>query len=233
MAPPTGTGWWWYYDQTLDQLSQHLAQTKAQLTDLSAYVDTDNTLKFAAIMAPPTGTGWSWYYGSPAYIGQQLTQHKSSITALSPYLRSTSNSLTVHDNPNISGLNGTADLTMEATGAYTFSGGWSPSNVLTGLIAQDVSYTIGVRDIVRGKLFVFSDSGTVPIEGNRTFNYTGTNPSVAAEWQFLSIGYTWHANYSAYLNPIASVGEVVQWFNDNKQTIGEVVAVVGAVGSAL
>src|SRR5215475_2562501 len=100
MAPATGTGWWWYYDLTADQVSQHVTQNKAQLTHISAYIDTRNNLKFAVIMAPATET-WQWYYGAPAYIGQQLT--KSRLIGLSPYMWSTSNSITVNDSPNISG----------------------------------------------------------------------------------------------------------------------------------
>jgi hypothetical protein len=230
---PADQTWWWYPGETAEQVGQLLAQNKAMPTDISAYVDTDNTLKFVVVMAPATANqAWWWYYGDPAYIGQQLTTNKARIVAVSAYMLSTTNSITVNTYPNISGLNGTADLTIAESGAYSFSGGWSPSNFGTGLASQNVIYSLAIRD-VRGKLFMFTTSGNVPVEGSYNFNNKGNNASLAQHWQFLSAGYTWHDNYSAVIDIDGSLQDIVQgvvnWFNQNKQTINEVIQVVGDV----
>jgi hypothetical protein len=229
---PADQTWWWYYGQTPQQVGQLLSQNKAMLTDITAYVDTDNILKFVVLMAPANQTWW-WYYGDPTYTGQQLTNNKAQAGVLSAYLVSTTSSITVSTYPNISGLNGTANLTIEQSGAYSFSGGWTPSNPLTGLASQDVTYGLGIRDNIRGKLFVFSTAGNVPVEGSYNFNNSGTNASIAEAWQFLSVGYTWKDQYSAAIDIASTVQDVVNWYNQNKQTISEVIAVVGAVAAVV
>jgi hypothetical protein len=45
MAPADQT-WWWYWGVTGDEVGALLTQNKAMLTDISAYVDVDKTLKF-------------------------------------------------------------------------------------------------------------------------------------------------------------------------------------------
>jgi hypothetical protein len=227
MAPVTQE-WWWYTGLTAAQVGQYLTQNKALLTDISAYIDTGNELKFAVIMAPANQEWW-WYYGfSAAQLEQQLTENKARLTAVSPFLVSTSNSITINTYPNVSGLNGSATLTVEESGAYSFSGGWSPSNWATGLVAQDVNLVLTVRDI-RGTLWVFSTAGTVPVEGSYNFNNNGTNASLAENWQFLSVGYSWHDAYSASIDIGATWTEVVQWYNQNQQTIDQVVQVAGDI----
>jgi hypothetical protein len=171
---PASHEWWWYVGLTGNQVGQHLTANKAMLTSITAYIDTDNILKFAAIMAPANKQWWWWYNTSATELGQQLTTNKASMMAVSPYLVSTANSFTINSYPNISGLNGSVTLTIEETGAYSFSGGWSPSNVFTGAVSQDVNLVLTLRD-VRGTVWVFSTSGTVPIEGSYNFNNKGTN----------------------------------------------------------
>jgi hypothetical protein len=89
-----------------------------------AYIDTDTTVKFAFAMVPANQTWW-WYFGDPSFVGQQLVKNKASMIELSPCLLSTTNSITINTYPNISGLNGTADLTIDESGSYSFSGGWN------------------------------------------------------------------------------------------------------------
>jgi Ricin-type beta-trefoil lectin domain-like len=75
----------WWVGLTADQVGQYLTQNKAQLTDISAYIDMDNQLRFAVIMTPGTGTGW--YYGyTGVQVGQQLTQSKSRLVTISAYV---------------------------------------------------------------------------------------------------------------------------------------------------
>ena len=229
MAEGQGT-WWWWWGQTGAQVGQLLTQNKAGLTDISAYVDpSDNTLKFAVIMAE--GQDAWWYWGkSGAQLGQLLTQNKARLAVASAYLASSENSITINTNPNISGLDGNVTLTVQESGAYSFTGSWSPSNVLTGLAAQDVNLVLTLRDM-RGTVWVFSTSGTVPVEGTYSFNNHGTNPSLAENWQFLQPAYTWHDDYSASLDIAATWTDIVNWYNQNKQTIGEVVQVVGEIAA--
>jgi hypothetical protein len=228
---PVDQTWWWYFGETAAQVGQLLTQNKAMLTDISAYIDTDSTLKFVVVMAPANQTWW-WYYGDPAFIGQQLTQNKARLIDLSPYLFSTTDSITVNSYPNISGLNGSVSLTLHKTGAYSFSGGWSPSNFLTGFVSQDVNLVLTIRDI-RGTVWVFSTAGTVPIEGSYNFNNNGKNASLAANWQFLSAAYSWHDNYSASIDLIATWNDVVNWYNQNKQTINQIVQVAGEIAGVV
>ncbi len=136
------------------------------------------------------------------------------------------NNITINSFPNVSGLDGTATLTVYESGAYSFSGGWSPSNVLTGLAAQDVDLVLTLRDS-NGTLWVFSTAGTVPVEGSYNFNNTGTNVLLAQNWKFLSAGYTWHDNCSASIDLFATAQEVINWYNQNKQTINQIVQVAG------
>jgi len=229
---PANEEWWWYFGVTADQVGQYLTQNKAMLTDISPYVDTDNILKFVVVMAP-ANQAWWWYFGSLAFVGQQRTNNKARFVTLSPYLSSTSDSITINKNPNISGLNGTANLTVQKSGAYSFSGGWTPSNVFTGVVSQEVSYVLSVRDNVRGNLFVFNTSGNVPVEGSYNFNNNGTNASLAEAWQFLSVGYTPDDSCRASLDIATTIQDVVNWYQQNQQTINEVVTVVGTVAAAL
>ncbi len=224
---PANQEWWWYPGLTADQVSQQRTQNKARLSNISAYIDIDNVLKFAVIMAP-ANQDWWWYYDlTAAEIGRYLTQNKARVTALSPFLSSLTNSITVDISPNESGLDGHATLTIKETGAYSFSGGWSPSNIFTGLVDQDVNLIISVRDI-RGTAWLFSTAGTVPIEGSFTFNYNAVNASLAANWQFLSAAYWWHFDSNASLDPFATWNELENLWEEYGQKILNVVEVVGS-----
>jgi hypothetical protein len=140
------------------------------------------------------------------------------------------NNITIHSFPNVSGLDGTATLTVYESGAYSFSGGWSPSNIFTGAVAQDVNLVFTLRDS-KGTLWVFSTAGIVPVEGSYNFNDTGTNALLAQNWKFLSAGYTWHDDYSASIDLPATGHEVINWYNQNKQTINQIVQVAGWIAS--
>lgn len=172
-----------------------------------------------------------WYWGKDGnQLGQLLTQNRARLAVASAYLFSSENSITITTNPNISGLNGNVTLTVQESGAYSFTGSWSPSNVLTGLAAQDVNLVLTLRD-VRGTVWVFATSGTVPVEGTYSFSSHGTNASLAENWQFLQPAYTWHDDYSAGLDLGATWTAIVNWYNQNQQTIDEVVQVVGEIAA--
>jgi Bacterial tandem repeat domain 1 len=229
---PADQEWWWWSGLTGAQVGQYLTQYKARLTDISAYLDTGNEVKFAVIMAPADQEWW-WYYGlTPAQVGQNLTQNKARLAVVSPFLMSTTNSITINSYPNVSGLNGSVTLTIEDTGAYSFSGGWSPSNVFTGIVSQDVNLVLTLRDI-RGTVWVFSTAGNVPSEGSYNFNDRGTNASLARNWPYLAAAYSWHDEYSGTIDLTASWNDIVQWYNQNKQTINQVVQVAGWFAAAV
>jgi hypothetical protein len=66
---PADQEWWWYFGQTGAQVGELLTQNKAMLTNISAYIDTDLSLKFASIMSAPVrsisgGTRWGEQYAS-------------------------------------------------------------------------------------------------------------------------------------------------------------------------
>jgi len=86
MVPDAGQAWWWYYGITGEQVGQFLTQNKAMLTDIDAYIDVDNTVKFVVTMEPVTEAWW-WYWGQTAeQVGQLLTKNKAAIRRISPYI---------------------------------------------------------------------------------------------------------------------------------------------------
>ena len=83
---PADQEWWWYVGQTGDQVGQLLTQNNARLTDISAYVDVDNTVKYAVIMAPADQEWW-WYVGQTGdQVAQLLTQNNARLTDISAYV---------------------------------------------------------------------------------------------------------------------------------------------------
>ncbi|MBV9144171.1 MAG: hypothetical protein JO115_25165 [Pseudonocardiales bacterium] len=81
---PADQEWWWYWGQTAEQVGQLLTQNKAMLTDISPYIDVNNTLKFAVIMAPANHEWW-WYWGQTAeQVGQRLQANHARLTTLTP-----------------------------------------------------------------------------------------------------------------------------------------------------
>jgi hypothetical protein len=57
---PADQEWWWYPSLSAADIGQKLTENKAMLTDISAYVDVDNSVKYAVIMAP-VNQEWWWY----------------------------------------------------------------------------------------------------------------------------------------------------------------------------
>ncbi len=172
------------------------------------------------------------------FFGLIETQEKNNpgpftaISAAGVGVTSSETSITLNGSPNVSGLNGHVTLTIQESGAYSFSGSWSPSNFATGLISQDVNFVMTLRD-AQGTAWVFSTSGTVPSESTYSFNNNGTNASLAASWQFLQLGYTAHDQVNAGLDLGATWTAIENWYNQNKQTIDGVVEVVGAIAGAV
>jgi hypothetical protein len=86
MVPANDQAWWWYDGVTAEQVGKYLEQNKAMLTDIDAYVDENNTLKFVVAMVPATESWW-WYWGQTGdQVGQLLTQNKAQLTDISAYI---------------------------------------------------------------------------------------------------------------------------------------------------
>jgi hypothetical protein len=69
-GPVYGKGWWWYYGQTADAVSNIIAQTHGRIISISPY-QSGSQLLFAVVLVPNTGAdqkGWWWYYGSFAQV---------------------------------------------------------------------------------------------------------------------------------------------------------------------
>jgi hypothetical protein len=77
--------WWWGLSG--DEVGQKLQASQLQLRNIAAYVDLDDTVKFAAIMGPPTGQAWWWYWGlSGEDVGARLTENNAQLVDISPYI---------------------------------------------------------------------------------------------------------------------------------------------------
>jgi hypothetical protein len=233
MTQSQGQWWGYFWGQTAAQVGALPGQYNAMLTDISAYNDpSDNTLKFAVVMAQGQGGWWWWWGQSGAQLGELLAANNAQLTAASGYLASSMNSITLIGTPNISGLNGQTRLVIQESGAYSFSGSWSPSNFFTGLISQDVNFVSTILD-ARGTAWVFSTSGTVPVEGTYSFNVNGTSAALAEHWQFLQASYSARDWVNANLDLGSTWNDIVNWYNQNQQTISAVVQVVGTIASAV
>jgi hypothetical protein len=85
VAPVHNPAGWWYYDQTAEQVGQLLIQNNAMLTNISTYLDVDNTLRFAVIMEPADGRGW-WYIDQwTNQVAVLLAQNNATLMDLSAY----------------------------------------------------------------------------------------------------------------------------------------------------
>ena len=93
MLPEDGQTWWWYYGVTGEQVGQYLTQNNAMLTDIDAYIDSDNSLKFIVTMAPATGTWWWWWGQTAAQVVNLLNQNHARLTKVSPYTDPSDNTL--------------------------------------------------------------------------------------------------------------------------------------------
>lgn len=74
-----GKGWWWYYGQTLSQVSASLSANNARLISIAPYVVNGSTY-FASVMVPNTGSdakSWYWWVGSASQVISAVNAHSS------------------------------------------------------------------------------------------------------------------------------------------------------------
>jgi hypothetical protein len=85
MAPATPFQWW--YGLTGSEIGVKVQASGMQLTNLSAYVDVDDNVKFAAILGPHSGGAWWWYWGQTAeQVGSLLQENRAQLVDISPYV---------------------------------------------------------------------------------------------------------------------------------------------------
>lgn len=80
-------GWWWYYGQSIAQVSAALSTNNARLISIAPYV-VNGTTYFASVMVPNTGSdakGWYWWVGSASSINTDLTNSGARLIDLEPF----------------------------------------------------------------------------------------------------------------------------------------------------
>lgn len=81
-------GWWWYYGQSIAQVSAALTTNNARLISIAPYV-VNGTTYFASVMVPNTGAdakGWYWWVGNETQIKADLAAHTNvRLVDLEPY----------------------------------------------------------------------------------------------------------------------------------------------------
>ena len=82
-----GKGWWWYYGQSIAQVSAALSANNARLISIAPYV-VNGTTYFASVMVPNTGAdakSWYWWVGNASAINTDLTNSGARLVDLEPY----------------------------------------------------------------------------------------------------------------------------------------------------
>ncbi len=83
----TPTGWYWYYNQTADNVTATISSLNQRIVDLE--VQQVNPLRFAAAYVQNTGaheSGWWWYYGlDEDGVNDYLSQNNARLLDLEAY----------------------------------------------------------------------------------------------------------------------------------------------------
>ncbi|HTJ65429.1 MAG TPA: serine hydrolase [Alphaproteobacteria bacterium] len=80
-------GWWWYYGQTIPQVSALLTANKARLISIAPY-NVNGTTYYAVVMVNNTGAdakGWYWWVGTGSQINTDVSATKARLVDLEPY----------------------------------------------------------------------------------------------------------------------------------------------------
>jgi len=127
--------------------------------------------------------------------------------------------------PNLSNITGSEHLTLYQNGSYLFSGSFHDDSCC-------FTYDVGLIDAVRtpqGKAFVFTERGTVhgtrdPRSSTHSWNTSGQNTALAAEWMALDQSFTENANATRS----SALGGL---WSDVQSAIGPVSKIISVVGS--
>ncbi len=118
-------GWWYYYGQSIAQVSAALSANNARLISIAPYV-VNGVTYFASAMVTNTGAdakGWYWWVGTAAQIQADLAAHSTvRLVDLEPYA---SGSGTLY-----------AAIAISNTGADGDSWWWYLGDSLSGLLNQ-------------------------------------------------------------------------------------------------
>jgi hypothetical protein len=115
-------GWWWYYGQSIAQVSSALSANSARLISIAPYV-VDGTTYFASVMVPNTGDdakSWYWWVGTAAQIESDLSSSGARLVDLEPFATSAGNEY--------------AAIAIANTGADADSWWWYLGDTLSGLL---------------------------------------------------------------------------------------------------
>jgi hypothetical protein len=83
-------GWWWYYGQSVSQVSTALSTNNARLISIAPYV-VNGTTYFASVMVPNTGSdakSWYWWVGTSSAISNDLSASGARLVDLEPFTTS-------------------------------------------------------------------------------------------------------------------------------------------------
>ena len=83
-------GWWWYYGQSIPQVSAALSANSARLISIAPYV-VNGTTYYASVMVPNTGAdakGWYWWVGTASQINADVSATTARLVDLEPFATS-------------------------------------------------------------------------------------------------------------------------------------------------
>ncbi len=117
-------GWWWYYGQSIAQVSAALSANNARLISIAPYV-VNGTTYFASVMVPNTGAdakGWYWWVGTSSQINSDLVATGARLVDLEPF--------------STSGGTQYAAIAIANTGSDADSWWWYLGDSLSSLVSQ-------------------------------------------------------------------------------------------------
>ena len=115
-------GWWWYYGQSVAQVSAALSANSARLISIAPYV-VNGTTYFASVMVPNTGAdakGWYWWVGSASQLQSDIAGTTARFVDVEPFANGSSTSY--------------AAIAISNTGADADSWWWYLGDSLSGLL---------------------------------------------------------------------------------------------------
>lgn len=126
---------------------------------------------------------------------------------------------------------GSLSIVMNPDGSWTFSGqannsSWGgPFNVMVAVGVMDskgTAYRFGANGVI-GSGFLGGFNGN-----NWSWNLSGTNAAIQANWAALGAGYSYQGNAQSSFDPAALWNSIVQAFQDIGPVVGTVISIVGA-----
>jgi hypothetical protein len=217
-----GKGWWWYYGQSISQVSAALSANSARLISIAPYV-VDGTTYFASVMVPNTGAdakGWYWWVGTASQINADVSATTARLVDLEPFATSSgtqyaaiaiANSGTDGDswwwylNDSASSLLG--HVTTNKAQLLTFNnepGASGLDSTMQGGSTAPWWFYTGIDASLLNELVFENGARLTEVRSvfngsNRTFNAVMINNSTACTTRLIGIGHAngtgWNGNY--------------------------------------